>query len=366
MATAFVRCFLPIPRVEAYVKKKLSCEASSFQFHKLKMWKRSFLCKASFDPPFQELNMSAHVLERSSSNAQSVSTHAKHNSTASSNKRKSHLEPSVPTAHAVLGRLHAKAITPETVEHASQHFSAAEAPVTRKNTMFRANHSIQITSMICENEALRARRPWNSKSWRCENEAFVRCFLEIPRVEDVKTKLFVRGFLEIPKVEDVKTKLSCDASFEFHDLKIWAIVFDAAVPLHKVSQHMQNTIAQHHQKILGRFHAKAITPETVEHASRLFSAAEAPVARKIQCFVQILTFKSHPWFVKTKLLCEASFKFQELKIWTSVFNAAVPIKTVSQDMQNTLEQGLRSGLCSLRHMPTGHNDLCTVLVAGAN
>ena len=143
-------------------------------------------------------------------------------------------------------------------------------------------------------------------------------------------------------------------------------VFNAALPLHKVSQHMQNTIAQHHQKILGRFHAKAITPETVEHASRLFSAAEAPVARKIQCFVQILTFKSHPWFVKTKLLCEASFKFQELKIWTSVFNAAVPIKTVSQDMQNTLEQGLRSGLCSLRHMPTGHNDLCTVLVAGAN
>ena len=52
---AFVRGILPIPRVEA-------------------------------------LNAS---LQCSSSNAQSVSTHAKHNSTASSKKRKSHLEPSV-------------------------------------------------------------------------------------------------------------------------------------------------------------------------------------------------------------------------------------------------------------------------------
>ena len=35
---------------------------------------------------------------------------------------------------------------------------------------------------------------------------------------------------------------------------------------------------------------------------------------KTQCFVQILTFKSHPWFMKTKLSCEASFEFQEFKL----------------------------------------------------
>ena len=69
---------------------------------------------------------------------------------------------------------------------------------------------------------------------------------------------------------------------------------------------------------------------------------------------------------ETKLSCEASFIFQELKIWTSVFNAAVPMQKVSQHMQSTTAQRLRSGLCSLRHMPTEHNDLCTVLVAGAN
>ena len=32
--------------------------------------------------------------------------------------------------------------------------------------------------------------------------------------------------------------------------------------------------------------------------------------KKTQCFVQILTFKSHPWCIKTKLSCDASVNFQ--------------------------------------------------------
>ena len=59
---------------------------------------------------------------------------------------------------------------------------------------------------------------------------------------------------------------------------------------------------------------------------------------KTQCFVQILTFKSHPWCVKTKLLCEATFKFEELKLWAHVFNATVPMQKVCQHMQNTIAQ----------------------------
>ena len=43
-----------------------------------------------------------------------------------------------------------------------------------------------------------------------------------------------------------------------------------------------------------------------------------------QCFVQILTYKSHPWFMKTKLSCEASFKFQQLKRWKRSFRARFP------------------------------------------
>ena len=75
---------------------------------------------------------------------------------------------------------HARAATPASVAQTSQLFSATEAPFTRKKH-FRANRSIQIASMIREHEA------------------------------------FVRGFLRIPRVEDVKTTLSCEGSFKFHE-----------------------------------------------------------------------------------------------------------------------------------------------------
>ena len=95
------------------------------------------------------------------------------------------------TARAVREHFHAKATTPETVAQASQLFSAAEAPFTRKNTMFRWNPNIPIHDSL--RRIFRARLPSNSKSW-CENEAFV------------------RGFLQISRVEEVKTTLSCEAS----------------------------------------------------------------------------------------------------------------------------------------------------------
>ena len=68
--------------------------------------------------------------------------------------------------------------------------------------------------------------PSNSKSWRCENKAFVRCFLPVWKVEDVKTKLSCAASL-ILKVEDVKTELSCAASFQFEKLKMWKRSFRA-------------------------------------------------------------------------------------------------------------------------------------------
>ena len=74
--------------------------------------------------------------------------------------------------------------------------------------MFRATSNIQIASMMCE------------------NEAFVRCILQIPRVEDVK-----------------KT-LSCKASVKFQELslKLSEHVFNAC------PEQMQNTIGQHHPR----------------------------------------------------------------------------------------------------------------------
>ena len=76
---------------------------------------------------------------------------------------------------------------------------------------------------------------------------------------------------------------------------------------------------------------------------------------KSQCFVQILTFKSHPWCVKTKLSCDASFNFQNLKMWhlrllattrnsishadaaTMNLNAAIPLRSADTELQNTIE-----------------------------
>ena len=125
-------------------------------------------------PRVQEMHVS---LQCSSSNAQSLSTHAKHNSTASSKKRKSHLWNHQFHCARSSRTFHAKAATPETVAQASQLFSVTEAPFTRLNTMFRGNPNNQIASMIRENKAV------------------------------------VRGILRIPRVEAVKSKLSCEASF---------------------------------------------------------------------------------------------------------------------------------------------------------
>ena len=193
---AFVRGFLRIPTVEC-MKTKLSCEAS-FEFQELKTLKRSFCARPPSNskswrceseafvrgflqiPRLREVNAS---LQCSSSNAQSVSTDAKHNSTASSKKRKSLLEPLVPLRAQTEQEPNAKRIRPQPSRKRAN-FSLqrkhTEAPFTRKNTMFRATPNIQIASMIHENKA------------------------------------FVRGILRIPTVQCMKAKLSCEASFKFH------------------------------------------------------------------------------------------------------------------------------------------------------
>ena len=84
--------------------------------------------------------------------------------------------------------------------------------------------------------------------------------------------------------------------------------FDALVSMHKVSQDMQNTIAQHQQRRekvtwnpqlhcarkSSRIRRQSGDAATAAHASQLFSATEAPfTGKKTQCFVRILAFKSH-------------------------------------------------------------------------
>ena len=107
-----------------------------------------------------------------------------------------------------------------------------------------------------------ARHPSNSNSWRCENEAFV------------------RDILQIPTVEDVKTKLSCETSFQFQQLKMWKRRFCARHPSNSKSWRCEN----------GAFVPDILQIPTVEN-------------------------------VKTELSCQTSFKFQQLKMWTRRFRA---------------------------------------------
>ena len=135
------------------------------------------------------------------------------------------------------------------------------------------------------------------------------------------------------KFQNVNTKLSCEASCKVQEFKMWPHVYDAAVPMHKVSQRMQDKIAQHHQrrdKVTWnhQFHCACSSRYTRRrpHPARkraYFSPQwKLRLPEKTQWSVQILTFTSRPWFVKTKLSWKASFRFQKLKMWDRSFREA--------------------------------------------
>ena len=112
---------------------------------------------------------------------------------------------------------------------------------------------------------------------------------------------------------------------------------DASVPMHKASQHMQNTKAQHHQRrdqvtwnvpLRAQFEnistLKRRRPHPPRKQANFSPQRKLHLPEKTQCFVEILTFKSHPWFVKTQLSREPSFEFHELKRWKRSFRARLP------------------------------------------
>ena len=156
---------------------------------------------------------------------------------------------------------------------------------------------------------------------------------------------------EIPRVKDAKTKPSCEVvAFRFQHVRMWTHIFDTALPMHKVPQHMQTTTGQHHERreedtwnhqfLYARI-SKQIRPTSKRRcpqASR--KRAYFPPQRKLRlpkktrCVVQILTNKSHPKFEGTKLSGEASFKCQELKIRKQSFRARHPSNSKSSRCEN--------------------------------
>ena len=157
--------------------------------------------------------------------------------------------------------------------------------------MFRANPNIQITSMSCENEAL------------------------------------VRGFLQIPRVEDVKRKLSCDASFQVQELKMWKRSFCARLPSNSKSAGYEN-------ESFVRLRCFALLYSTLL-CSKLLSSP--------------LLYSTLPYLYST-LLC--STLLHSTLLCSALFYSALLYSTL---LYPTL-------LYSTLHMPTGHNDLCFVMI----
>ena len=105
---------------------------------------------------------------------------------------------------------------------------------------FRGMRPSNLKSWRCEDEAFRAMRPSNSKSGRRENEGFVGWFLQIWKVEDVKTKLSCDASFKFKKLKMWKRSFQCDASFKFEKLKMWKRSFRAMVPSNSKSWRCEN------------------------------------------------------------------------------------------------------------------------------
>ena len=211
---AFVRDILQIPTVED-VKLKLSCE-NSFKFQQLKMWKH---CLPTTHP--------------SNSNSWRCENQAFVRDILQ-----------IPTVVDVKSKL----LCARLISNSNRWRCENEAfvpdilqipPVEDVKTKLLCETSFKFQPLKMWNWSFHARTPSNSNSWRCENIAFLRHILQIPTVEDVKSKLlcarlisnsnrwrceneaFVPNILQIPPVEDVKTKLLCETSFKFQPLKMW-------------------------------------------------------------------------------------------------------------------------------------------------
>ena len=123
----------------------------------------------------------------------------------------------------------------------------------------------QIPRFEIGKRSFRAMLPFNSKTWRCENEAVV------------------RGFLQISKVEDVSTCLRRSSS-NAQSVSAHAKHHSTASSRKEKSP---GTISSTALAFRGRSPAKVITPATAADASLLlFSAAEAPFTwtkHKLSC-----------------------------------------------------------------------------------
>ena len=100
---------------------------------------------------------------------------------------------------------------------------------------------------LSRTNAFRARLPSNSNCSSFENEAFV------------------RDFLQVLNVEDVKTKLSCETSFNFWTLKMWKRNFRARLPSNSNRSSFENeAFVRHFTQIPS---VQALKTKTLRHSN---------------------------------------------------------------------------------------------------
>ena len=254
---ALVRGFLQIARVEE-MKAKLSCEAS-FKFQELKRWKRRFRARLP-----------------------------------SNSKRWRDENEAFVRGFLQIPR------------------------VEEMTTTFSSEASFNFQELKRWKRRFRARLPSNSKSWRDENDDFVRGFLQIARVEEMKAKLFVRGFFQLPRVEEMKTTISCEAYFKFQELKRWKRSSHARLPSNSKSWRDESEASCE-----ASFKFQELKRWKRSFRARLPSNCKSWRGES-EAFVRGFLQTPRVEEMKTTLSCEASFKFQKLKRWKRQFRARLP------------------------------------------
>ena len=142
--------------------------------------------------------------------------------------------------------------------------------------------------------SFRARRPSNSNSWRCENKAFV------------------RGLLQIPTVQDMKTKLSCETSFKFQKVMMWNEAFVRDL-LQILKVEVMKRMPELAVPLRGRSDHDPPLSERVPHPSaeqasqHIIRATFCPAKHSISC-------------IRAKMLsCETTFAFHRSRCENEAF-----------------------------------------------
>ena len=222
------------------------------------------------------------------------------------------------------------------------------------NAKLSCETSLKIWTLQMWKRSFRARRPSKSECWRKENEAFLRDVPQNLNVEDVTTKLscetflrvgklkmwkrsfrarlpwkserwrceneaFVRDFPQSLKAEDVKTNLSCETSLKIWTLKMWKRSFRARRPSKSESW---------------RCESEAFVrdiPQNLKIWNRSFRAGLPSESASWRCeseaFVWDVPQSLRAEDVKTELSCEICLKVWKLKMWKRSFRARCPSKS---------------------------------------